>query len=158
MAFHELYAHGSHFMGSAAAELARVREEQAKTIHRAMVVAEVGASSFGFAWLAGRYPDMSVVGIQPSLLAGVALVGLGMLEMGGGYEDHLVNLGAGAIATYFATLGASLGHDMKTQADQGTAPAPAPIMPAPAPKTAGLLHEGYTVRPGDAGVFQRRAA
>lgn len=74
---------------------------------------EVGAASFGFGLLEGRYGGVEVLGIPLNL--GVGVIGhlLGYMGIGGKMAHHLHGFADGALASYLSTLGRSVGLDWK---------------------------------------------
>jgi hypothetical protein len=73
----------------------------------------VGASAFAFGLARGRWGGVEIGGVPIDLGAGVLLHLLGLSGVAGSGSDDLHNLAEGALATYFATWGASLGKRMR---------------------------------------------
>ena len=96
-----------------ASEIASKTRGTVETIVRS---SEVGASAFGLGMVQGRYGQVEVVGVPMELLLAIGLHGAGMLGLGGDLSGHLHSFGDGALATYGANLGRSVGSGMREKA------------------------------------------
>lgn len=99
----------------AKAMVKRAKETAQATIDTVVTTAEVGGAALTFGVINGRFGGVELVGIPIDLVAALTCHGLGFL-LDDEYADHLHNFGNGALATYLATLGASLGHEMALKA------------------------------------------
>lgn len=87
---------------------------------------EVSAGAFATAYATSKWADyQSVMGVSTSLLGGLALSAVGLLDSEGQWGQHVSRLGHGALAVYFAGLGATQGS-AKTGAVTGALPAATP--------------------------------
>ena len=104
-------------LSSARERLANLSEPTTKKILIGASVAATQASAFGFAWLESHYKGQTLaapMGVPISVLAGVALTGVSMFDLAGEYDPVIGGVGAGALAVYFASLGASMGAPAAT--------------------------------------------
>lgn len=81
---------------------------------------EVSAMALGFGFVRGRWKG-DMYGIPVDLAGGVVLHAAGLFG-GPKYANHLHNLGDGALASFFTTLGAGLGASHKTTTTAGALP------------------------------------
>jgi len=118
-------------LSSARERLANLSEPTTKKILIGASVAATQASAFGFAWLESHYKGQTLaapMGVPISVLAGLALSGVSLLDLAGEYDPVIGGAGAGALAVYFASLGASMGAP--TTAANATAAAQIAATPA----------------------------
>jgi hypothetical protein len=81
-----------------------------RATERIVRTVEVSAAGFALGMAKGKWgPSLSVWGIPVDLIAGLGLHGLGYLGVAGKHEDHLHAFGDGALAVWFAGLGAGVG-------------------------------------------------
>jgi hypothetical protein len=76
-------------------------------------MAEIGLSSFAFGVIQGRFQTRGGLvfwGVPVDLLSGAAFHLLALLGVARPYKHHLQAIGTGAIATYLATTGYSVGE------------------------------------------------
>lgn len=99
--------------------LARIREEQSNTMHRATAIVEVWGSAFAAGWLHGRKGLMpTLFGIPYDLLGALAFHVVGFSGAAKGAADHLHNVANGLGAYYAGGLGAALGQKMRKDAGE----------------------------------------
>jgi len=90
---------------------------------------EVGGTAFAFGFVRGYYGEKKLLSVPLELWATLALHGVGLVldfkapAGNAGDWDRMVarqlhNLGNGALAAYSTTLGASMGAEMKSKAQQ----------------------------------------
>jgi hypothetical protein len=99
----------------AKAMVKRAKETAHATIKTVVDTTEVGGAAFAFGVINGRMGGVEFVGMPLDLVAALALHGMGFL-LDGEYSEHLHNFGNGALATYLATMGSSIGHEMAVKA------------------------------------------
>lgn len=96
------------------ARLERIREENKENIAKLTAIIEVGGASFLLGMLHGRRGGMpQTFGVPWDLAAAAALHLLAFSGQAKGYEDHLHNLGNGALAYYTGSIGAQIGQRMR---------------------------------------------
>lgn len=98
------------------AQVANLRERSQEAIGQVVQTLEVSIVSFGFGFGRGRWGSVDVVGVPADLGVGVLTHIAGFMGLGGKNAEHLHNLGDGALASYFNTLGSSIGVDMANKA------------------------------------------
>lgn len=110
--------------------LSRMKEKVVNTTESLISTAEVGAAAFGFGYLNGSHidpvsgaPGYELWGVPLELIVGAGLTVLGQTKMAGKNAAHLQNLGTGALACYFASLGTSLGTKVRLDSP------PTPVLP-----------------------------
>lgn len=99
----------------AKAMVKRTKEMAHATVKTAVDTVEVGGAAFAFGVINGRMGGVEFVGMPLDLVAALACHGFAFL-LDGEYAEHLHNFGNGALATYLATMGASVGHEMAMKA------------------------------------------
>lgn len=100
--------------------LSRIRAKADEMTKGVMGSAEISAAAFGLGYVNGRYGGLELLGVPLELLLGVGLNLAAHTKLAGSSSDHLQNLGNGALAVYFSTLGTGLGR-------QNRAATPAPV-------------------------------
>lgn len=95
------------------ARWANMKEKGAEQLGYALGAAEVAATAFGFGFMRGKMGDadgnLDVMGMPASLVAGVAMHGLGFMGVFGKHQEHAHNLANGALAEYCVVQGARMG-------------------------------------------------
>lgn len=106
---------------NARATAQRIAKENEKRIEGVIETVE----TVGMAWAVSYYNGKSgttpgqcvqIAGYDSDLVVGAALIGLGMFELGGKYDDHLYALGAGALAAWSTRQGWAQGGKARTAA------------------------------------------
>lgn len=92
--------------------VAGLRKTAEATTEKIVRTAEVGGTAFLAGVLQGR-GGVEVLGVPLELGAGVGLNLLGYFNAAGKMSDHLNNVGDGALAAYFVTLGRGVGEEME---------------------------------------------
>jgi hypothetical protein len=101
-------------------KLSAIMEEQKQNIEKATAIVEVGAAAFGLGFLHGRKGGMpETFGIPWDLGSAALLHLLGFSGYAEGYEQHLHNLGNGALAYYVGSMGAQIGQKMRQEVKTG---------------------------------------
>ena len=72
----------------------------------------ISGASFGFGVLGGHSGAVDVLGVPVDLGAGILFQLGGFAGLAGKWDKALHDLGDGALAAYFARLGARVGHNM----------------------------------------------
>lgn len=90
--------------------LANVKKEAEKTAMTVVDAGEVVGTAFALGVVNGRFSNPEPMGIPVDLGVGIAAHVLGFVVDDG--ERHLHNLGNGALAVYFGSLGAGVGQKM----------------------------------------------
>lgn len=98
---------------SLAGRVKKVAEKGEKTVETVTGTLVVSGTSFAFGVLQGRTGGVEVVGVPIELLTGVGLHVAGFMGLGGRRSDMLHHVGNGAMATYAATMGRSVGVNWK---------------------------------------------
>jgi len=106
-------------------QIQRVRGKMKESTESAVMVAEVIAGGGAAGMLRGRYPDKQILGLEPDLVIGAALL-IGSWWVGGAYAQDLLHLGAGFAAAYACMEMKALGEKMRQDANK-PAPAPYPL-------------------------------
>jgi hypothetical protein len=113
-------------------------QERTGTIFR---VLEVTGTAFGLGWANARFGDpakgladreVELLGLPVDLTGGIVLTGLSLLDMfGKKYDEHVANIGIGALASYGNRKGMEIGsiQQLKQPAQQTSGYLP-PGMPA----------------------------
>jgi hypothetical protein len=81
--------------------------------HVGLQLAEASAGAFACGLVRGRWGGVEIGGVPLDLGAGVLLHLLGLSGLAGSRSRDLHNLAEGALSTYFATWGATLGKKMR---------------------------------------------
>jgi hypothetical protein len=76
----------------------------------------ISGTSFGFGVLSGHSGAVDVLGVPIDLGSGILLQLAGFAGLAGRWDKALHDMGDGALATYFARLGARVGHNMARKA------------------------------------------
>ncbi len=106
----------------------RVAKENEKRIEGVIETVE----TVGMAWAISYWNGKSgptpgipkqVMGYDSDLVVGAALVGLGVFELAGKYDEHLYALGAGALAAWGTRQGWAQGGKARSGTTTGVAPA-----------------------------------
>lgn len=104
----------------AKARAAGMEKKSEATMNLALNAVEIGATSFGFGYMRGRYADASgkweVFGVPPDLLAAVVLHGLAFMGSFEKYAPHAHNVANGALASYLNVMGTGMGAAHKQSA------------------------------------------
>ena len=113
------FGHLTSSASSAENKLERIKENEKSTMRRALVLVETNLAAGALGFVHGRKGGMpTVMGIPYDAgLAGVALL-LGFSGYARGYEDHLINIGAGACAYFTGNMMANLGQRMRKNAGE----------------------------------------
>jgi len=91
----------------------KVAEKSEKVVEQVTTTMIVSGTAFGFGVLQGRTGGVEVVGVPVELLTGVALHVGGFMGLGGRKSELMHAVGNGAMATYAATMGRSVGAQWK---------------------------------------------
>lgn len=118
---------------SARASAQRIAKENEKRIEGVMTTVETVGVAWAISWFNGKNGAQAglsyqIAGYDSELVIGAALVGLGLFELGGKYDEHLYAAGAGALAAWGAKQGWAAGGKARTAtpataATSGVAPA-----------------------------------
>jgi hypothetical protein len=133
----------------------RVAKENEQRIEGVIQTVEtVGAAWAVSYWNAKSGPSAGmpyqVMGYDSDLVVGAALVGLGLFELAGKYDEHLYALGAGALSAWATREGWAQGGKART-----TTTATATATAAPAATTTGVSPAGaYVSGVAPAGQYQ----
>lgn len=103
----------------ALATVRTVREKAARPLEIGISSAEIQGAAFLTGLYKGRSGNPQVAGVPVDLVAGLALIGVGIV-MGGKTSDHLVNIGNGVSAAYTSQAGYGVGLDMAAKAHNTT--------------------------------------
>jgi hypothetical protein len=101
----------------AKAALARADE----AVSTVITTTEVGASSFLFGLVQGKFEGISLIGVPIDLLSGLALHIAAFAGLGGANAHHLHAFGDGALASYLNGLGRQVGKSIQTPDDKARA-------------------------------------
>ncbi len=93
-------------------------EKHKDRINTVVTSTEVSAASFLFGLAQGKFGGISIVGVPVDLLAGLALHVLAFAGVGKGNAHHLHAFGDGALASFFNSLGRSVGRSIQTPTDR----------------------------------------
>jgi hypothetical protein len=102
------------------ARLGKFREENERTISRALQAVETAGACGGWGYANGRWgtksesdanalPEIQVVGIPADLAVGVGLLGVSFFGGLGKYDEHGFNVGSGSAAAFSYRMGHELG-------------------------------------------------
>ncbi len=105
------FAHGA--ASRALHKLGSYREHGAVVTQQVVQTVFTGVGAFGFSWLSGYAGTVDVLGVPIDLGSGILLQLAGFSGLGGKWSKILHDLGDGALAAYFAKLGARTGNDMR---------------------------------------------
>jgi hypothetical protein len=98
--------------------LARITEKAKERNREVAALFEVAAGTLAFSYVDAAYSDdgeeYKLMGVPLSLAAAVGLHALGWSDWAGKYSRDAHNLGTGALATWLATLGRSLGKQQRS--------------------------------------------
>jgi hypothetical protein len=111
---------------SARASIKRIREESEKTIGKVTRSVVLNGTTFGMGIVNGRWNSPDLLGVPIDLGLGLGAHVLGFVGIGG---DIMHNLGDGATAAYFNTLGMGIGKKMQLEAQAAKGAAPAQALP-----------------------------
>lgn len=103
-------------LDKAKSKLAHMREKWEETTESLMGSAEISAAAFGLGYVNGRYGGLELFGVPLELLLGAGLTLVAQTKIAGKSSGHMANLGNGALAVYFGTLGTGLGRQSRSQA------------------------------------------
>lgn len=97
---------------------ARAREKAGEATQTIVASAEIGGAAFLHGLATGRYGEekLKIAGVPLGLGLGVGANVLALVGVGRGMEDHLRNLGNGALAGYLSNLGLRTGAKLKSEA------------------------------------------
>ncbi len=132
-------------LARAKAQVANIKEKAEETMQTAKCAVETVGTAFGFGYLRGRMTDpadpesFSVMGVEPDLLAGVALHAVGFLGGFGKYSEDAHNVANGALSSYAVTKGVEIGVDARAESE-GTAGVGAIRQMSGAPAQIGSRH------------------
>lgn len=90
--------------------LARMRAAGEEMSGHLLQTAEVAGAAFVAGFASGRWGGAEVLGMPVELVAGIGLNVAGHAKVAGASSQHLHNLGDGALAAYFVTLGRGVGR------------------------------------------------
>jgi hypothetical protein len=93
----------------------RLRRKGEAVTEQVVQTTLVSASTFGFSFLAGYAGNVDVLGVPIDLGAGILFQLGAFAGIAGHWSKGLHDLGDGALAAYFAKLGASVGDRMRRQ-------------------------------------------
>jgi hypothetical protein len=93
--------------------LRRMADNVKKSEAIAIGAIEVGGAAFAAGVIEGRYSDMHIMGMQPSLVGAIAMHGAGLA---GFAPEHMHNLGNGSLAAYLHGVGTGVGAQMAVKA------------------------------------------
>jgi len=124
---------------SARASAQRIAKENEKRIEGVMTTVETVGVAWAVSWFnAKNGPSAGVsyqiAGYDSELVVGAALVGLGLFELGGKYDEHLYAAGAGSLAAWATKQGWQAGGKART-ATRATTAATTGVAPAGAYST-----------------------
>jgi len=105
------FAHGA--ASRALARLGSYREKGTVVTQQVVQSVMVSAGAFGFSWLSGYAGTVDVLGVPIDLGSGILLQLAGFSGLAGHWSKVLHDVGDGALAAYFAKLGARTGNDMR---------------------------------------------
>jgi len=99
----------------------RIAEENEKRIENVVATAEVVGMAWAISYWNGKSGPQAgqpyqLMGYDADLVVGAALVGLGLFELAGKYDEHLYALGAGALASWATRQGWTAGGNAKNAA------------------------------------------
>jgi len=105
------FGHGAakralHFFG-------QYRERGEVVTQQVVQTVMVSAGAFGFSWLSGYAGTVDVLGVPIDLGAGILFQLAAFSGLGGKWSKVIHDVGDGALAAYFAKLGARTGNDMR---------------------------------------------
>lgn len=104
--------------------MARIRESAEETTTKLVAIAETGGTAFAMGVVQGKTGGVSLFGVPLELgVAGVGIIG-GLMGGAGKASDHLVNVGAGALAAYATTMGRGVGASWAQKAAEGQSSLP----------------------------------
>ncbi len=106
----------SRHAGSMARRAGHLKDKTEKAVNTLVSTAEVGAASFAFGVVQGRFGTVDVVGVPIELGTAVLLHLLGFVGVAGKAARHIHSFGDGALASYLTTLARGIGMDMKKKA------------------------------------------
>lgn len=120
---------------SARASAQRVAQENEKRIEGVIQTVESVGMAFAISyWNAKSGPTpgvpYQVMGYDSDLVVGAALVGLGIFELAGKYDEHLYALGAGALGAWATREGFAAGGKARTATTTVAATATTGVSPA----------------------------
>jgi hypothetical protein len=120
----------------ARASAQRIAKENEKRIEGVIETVETVGVAFAVSWYNGKNgkaagQSAQIMGYDAELVVGAALVGLGLFELAGKYDEHLYAMGAGALAAWATKQGWASGGKARpenqphpaTTATAGVAPA-----------------------------------
>lgn len=104
----------------------RVAEENEKRIENVIGTVEVVGAAWAISYWNGKSGPAAgqayqLMGYDADLVLGAALVGLGLFELAGKYDEHLYSLGAGSLAAWATRHGWTAGGNAKTAGGTATA-------------------------------------
>jgi hypothetical protein len=103
--------------GHMAASFRKTYLGKAETVTQQVVQSVlISGTSFGFGVLGGHQGAVDVLGVPVDLGSGILLQLAGFAGLAGEWDKALHDIGDGALAAYFARLGARVGHNMARQA------------------------------------------
>jgi len=94
--------------------IGNLRKQAEATTEKLVRTAEVGGTAFLAGVVQGR-GGIEVMGVPIDLGGGLALNLLGYFGAAGKMSDHLINVGDGALAAYFTSLGFGVGKEMESK-------------------------------------------
>lgn len=134
MAFSMTLTEAKEALSRARNSMAKVREKAEEAIGQGIEVAEVSGTAFGLGYANGRWGgddgELKAFGIPVDLGLGIALTGVAMFGGFGKYNEHGVNVGAGAVASYSYRTGYQLGAEAANEAGAHAPPRQIPAPPA----------------------------
>lgn len=83
-----------------AASLKKVKEEAKNTARRGISAGATLAGAAGAGFLDAKLPNLGSSTVPTSVVVGLGALGIGLLGLLDEYSDHLVAVGAGALAPY----------------------------------------------------------
>jgi hypothetical protein len=110
-----------HKWQSARAHAQKVAKENEARIEGIIETVETVGMAFAVSWWNGKSGPAAgqpyqIMGYDSDLVVGAALVGLGLFELGGKYDEHLYSLGAGALSAWATRQGWAQGNAHRTTA------------------------------------------
>lgn len=99
-------------------QVKRVKEKADKTVQQVVRTGELGGTAFAFGIVNGRWQSPELLGVPVDL--GTALLAHGAAFMGIA-EEHLHNIGDGALASYLTALGQGVGVKMLQEQKEAAA-------------------------------------
>lgn len=95
--------------------VANIKESAHDTVMTVVQTAEISAMSFGLGVINGYWSQPELLGVPVAAMLGAGFHTVGFLLDEKSGAEHVHNLGDGALATYFTTLGTGVGAKMQQE-------------------------------------------